>query len=130
MYNTHRGGKSGGFKGGKPFGRGGGGSWKKPSFGPRDAARPMLFDATCSQCGNRCQVPFRPNGSKPVLCRDCFRKDGDHAGPSRFSGAGAARPPFREDRPAAPAGDASARLEKQIRDMNEKLDIIIDLLED
>jgi CxxC-x17-CxxC domain-containing protein len=35
--------------------------------GPRE-----MFSATCSNCGREAQVPFRPNGSKPVYCSDCF----------------------------------------------------------
>lgn len=31
-----------------------------------------LFDTTCTTCGKPCSVPFRPDGTKPVLCRDCF----------------------------------------------------------
>lgn len=38
--------------------------------------RPELFKATCSNCGNMCEVPFKPTGSKPVYCRDCFQKMG------------------------------------------------------
>ncbi len=30
------------------------------------------FDAVCSNCGKKCQVPFRPDGEKPVYCKDCF----------------------------------------------------------
>lgn len=37
--------------------------------GPKDI---QLFKATCTTCGKPCEVPFRPNGQKPVLCRDCF----------------------------------------------------------
>ena len=33
-----------------------------------------LFTATCAECGNECQVPFRPTEGKPVYCRDCFQK--------------------------------------------------------
>ena len=32
-----------------------------------------MFSATCSNCGRDAQVPFRPNGSKPVYCSDCFQ---------------------------------------------------------
>jgi CxxC-x17-CxxC domain-containing protein len=32
-----------------------------------------LFDTVCSACGVQTQVPFQPNGSKPVFCRDCYR---------------------------------------------------------
>jgi len=33
-----------------------------------------MFTAICSSCGVETQVPFKPNGSKPVYCRDCFQK--------------------------------------------------------
>jgi CxxC-x17-CxxC domain-containing protein len=35
-----------------------------------------MFRATCSKCGNNCEVPFKPISGKPVLCNDCF-KSGD-----------------------------------------------------
>jgi CxxC-x17-CxxC domain-containing protein len=38
----------------------------------RDQKEMQLFSATCTTCGKSCEVPFRPDGSKPVLCRDCF----------------------------------------------------------
>ncbi|MFZ5943284.1 MAG: zinc-ribbon domain containing protein [Bacillota bacterium] len=34
----------------------------------------QMFAATCSSCGVETQVPFKPNGSKPVYCRDCFQR--------------------------------------------------------
>jgi len=37
------------------------------SSGPRE-----MFSATCSNCGREALVPFRPSGSKPVYCSDCF----------------------------------------------------------
>lgn len=41
------------------------------------SSRPTtLYPAVCSKCGKDCQVPFRPSGEKPVLCRDCFREQG------------------------------------------------------
>lgn len=39
-----------------------------------DFRRTELHQATCSQCGQSCEVPFKPNGKKPVFCRDCFKK--------------------------------------------------------
>ena len=33
------------------------------------------FQATCAQCSAVCEVPFKPNGKKPVYCRNCFKKD-------------------------------------------------------
>lgn len=65
----------GGFSGGSQGGsRGGFGGGNRGGFGgPREDRE--MFDATCGECGNNCQVPFRPNGRKPVLCSNCFRKD-------------------------------------------------------
>jgi CxxC-x17-CxxC domain-containing protein len=41
----------------------------------RDASRPLeMHQATCVSCKKFCEVPFKPNGKKPVFCRDCFSK--------------------------------------------------------
>jgi CxxC-x17-CxxC domain-containing protein len=55
----------GDFGGGS--GMGGGRSSGGYSSGPRE-----MFSATCSNCGREAMVPFRPSGSKPVYCSDCF----------------------------------------------------------
>jgi CxxC-x17-CxxC domain-containing protein len=39
----------------------------------RDAPR-EFFKATCSDCGQECEVPFKPTQGRPVYCRDCFKK--------------------------------------------------------
>jgi CxxC-x17-CxxC domain-containing protein len=109
-----RGGRSGGFGGGRggfsrgrsSFGGGGG-------FGGGD--RPM-FDATCSDCGKPCQVPFRPTNGKPVYCSDCFEKKGNGRSDSP-------RPERSEFR--APSFDQKAQFDA----LNAKLDKIISLLE-
>ncbi|MBI2658343.1 hypothetical protein HYX08_06655 [Candidatus Woesearchaeota archaeon] len=33
-----------------------------------------MHTATCDKCGARCEVPFRPTGSRPIYCNNCFRK--------------------------------------------------------
>ena len=38
--------------------------------GPRE-----MHKATCSGCGQECEVPFKPKEGRPVYCRDCFRKN-------------------------------------------------------
>jgi CxxC-x17-CxxC domain-containing protein len=38
-----------------------------------------LYSAICTECGNKCEVPFRPTGGKPIYCSNCFRK-GDNTG--------------------------------------------------
>ncbi len=57
-------GEGGGRRGGRGFGGGGGGFG-----GPRE-----MTDAVCSECGQPCQVPFKPTEGRPVYCRDCFAK--------------------------------------------------------
>lgn len=49
--------------------------------------RPQMFRATCANCGNDCEVPFRPTGSKPIFCNNCFDKSSSQEGGRRsFSG--------------------------------------------
>jgi CxxC-x17-CxxC domain-containing protein len=55
-------GGGGGYGGG---GYGGGGGYSKPQR--------QMYDAVCASCNTPTQVPFQPNGTKPVYCRDCFR---------------------------------------------------------
>ena len=42
---------------------------KKAQFNSRE-----MHDAVCAECDADCQVPFKPNGEKPVLCRECFTR--------------------------------------------------------
>jgi CxxC-x17-CxxC domain-containing protein len=42
-------------------------------YGSRDRGPRQMFTATCSNCGNEAQLPFRPTNGKPVYCSDCFR---------------------------------------------------------
>jgi len=65
MGYEDRGGDRGrrGGGGGRSFGGGGG------FGGPRE-----MTDAVCSECGQPCQVPFKPTEGRPVYCRDCFAK--------------------------------------------------------
>jgi CxxC-x17-CxxC domain-containing protein len=46
----------------------------------RDFGRPQLYSATCVNCGNTCEVPFKPMGNRPVFCRDCFKSQGEGNG--------------------------------------------------
>ncbi|NCO10989.1 DNA-directed RNA polymerase [Candidatus Pacearchaeota archaeon CG_4_9_14_0_2_um_filter_39_13] len=34
----------------------------------------QMHKATCDECKQECEVPFKPTQGKPVYCRDCFRK--------------------------------------------------------
>lgn len=67
--NYRGGGGGGGYRGG-----GGGGNYRGGGGGGGGYGAPkQLYPAVCSQCGNQCEVPFKPSGSRPVLCRDCYR---------------------------------------------------------
>lgn len=60
------------------------------SFGrDRDERRPVeMTKVTCSACGVKCEVPFKPTSDKPVYCSDCFEKNGNGSRPSRGSDRG------------------------------------------
>jgi CxxC-x17-CxxC domain-containing protein len=66
-------GERGGFGGrggrGGHGGGGGGGRFGGRGFGPRE-----MHKATCSDCGQECEVPFKPTDGRPVYCRDCYQK--------------------------------------------------------
>ena len=50
-----------------------GGSYSSGGYGSRDRGPRQMFTATCSNCGQEAQLPFRPTNGKPVYCSDCFR---------------------------------------------------------
>ncbi len=111
----NRGGFGGGDRGGRPTSsRGGFGGGdrprfnNKPRFGARDEGPKEMFPAKCSECGRSCEVPFRPNGEKPVFCNDCF-----NAQKESMSGNFAPKPRFekprfdRNDRPQRDFGPSA-----------------------
>ncbi len=72
-------GRSGGGGGGGSYGGGGGGGGGYSSGGGGgggygDSGQRQFYDAVCAECGQATQVPFKPTGAKPVLCRSCFRR--------------------------------------------------------
>ena len=32
-----------------------------------------MHKAVCAECGKECEVPFKPDPSRPVYCRECYR---------------------------------------------------------
>ncbi len=60
------------FQGGDRGGRGGG----RRFGGDRDRGDRKMYKATCDECGDRCEVPFKPSGDKPIKCDKCFGKGG------------------------------------------------------
>ena len=142
--------KSGGFRGGNGGGGFSRGGAERPRFankgfsGGRDrdqGDRPVqMFSATCAECRKTCEVPFRPNGEKPVYCRDCFgEKRGSPQG-DRRDAMPAGRPAPRDfgsrdrDSTSAPAHKPQEdrridELKRQVETLGYKLDTITKMLE-
>lgn len=102
-------------------------TFKKPRFGGaprgimnRSFESKELYDATCNSCHERCQVPFRPNGKKPIYCKNCFRPDEDRARPQRQERFGGERRSF------APAPQAR---DSRIDDLKRQMDAMQATLE-
>ena len=98
----------------------------RPQFGGARREAVELFDTICSKCGNACQVPFRPNGQKPVYCRGCFGSPSKGlAGRENF---------VRRDVPVnsfAPRNDNHEiiELKQQIDAMSVKIDRVLRMIE-
>lgn len=80
----------GGGGGGGSYSSGGGGGFGGPRGGAGGGTREM-FDAVCAECGRDTQVPFRPSGTRPVYCSDCFRQSGGGGGGGSRGGGGGSR---------------------------------------
>ena len=39
-------------------------------FGPRE-----MHKATCSECGQECEVPFKPTAGRAIFCDECFKNN-------------------------------------------------------
>lgn len=53
----------------RDFNRGGGNFQRRDFGGPRE-----MHKATCSECGQECEVPFQPKEGRPVFCKECYSK--------------------------------------------------------
>ncbi len=129
--------KTGGFKGKPDFKRSDSGrpsfGSRRPEFGRRESngERPQMFTATCDECHKQCEVPFRPSGSKPVYCHDCFgsKKEarGDYA---KRESSGYPRREFSAPAPSVNAvpDNRIGDLKKQMDAMNAKIDMLLEIV--
>jgi len=77
-YGSSGGGsRYGSSSGGSRYGSSSGGSryggssrFNRGSDGNR---RIEMHNAICGDCGNECEIPFKPKDSRPVYCRECFQ---------------------------------------------------------
>jgi CxxC-x17-CxxC domain-containing protein len=47
---------------------------KRRNRDTRSGGRRRMYPAVCADCGVECEVPFEPQGDRPVYCRDCYNK--------------------------------------------------------
>lgn len=119
------------YGGGRGSQRYGGRDSGRRGFGDRDSIRSM-HKAICAQCGNECEVPFRPSGERPVYCSDCFEKRSSEDGRARESDR---RPRFEERGTSSSSAynmggaQVSGQIVEQLKSLNIKLDKIISALE-
>lgn len=114
----------GGFRGGSRDGGGFRAAPRGDSFGPKE-----MYEATCAQCSKRCEVPFRPNGKKPVYCKDCFAANRPEGSERSFSPrSDSPRPSFRSPERQERRFEGNERggvdMKAQIDAINTKLDAL------
>ena len=105
-----------------------GSTWKRESTHDR-ADRPTLHSATCSHCGAACEVPFKPNGKKPVSCRDCYKKEGGSGSAERGEARGFGRTKSYE-KPTYASGASNSDVVDQLKTLNMKMDLVLRALAD
>lgn len=129
-----RGDTRGDDRGGRDF-RGGarGRSFGASNFNRGNFGGPTeMHQAVCARCGKTCEVPFRPNGRKPVFCKECFgQQDGAPAHARRDDARRDERPSFAphahthapsHSHSHAPA--AAPDYKAQFEQMNAKIDTL------
>lgn len=108
------------------------GSDKGRGFGQSagNSDRVIMHSAVCNECNTDCQVPFKPNGRKPVLCNNCFRSEEGSA--PRRGGDRSDRSERSEtfDKPyrSTPRDCGNSDVVKQLKALNSKMDKLIELL--
>jgi CxxC-x17-CxxC domain-containing protein len=116
-----KGGSKGGYKG-KSAGSFGD-SARRPR---RDEGSKEMFEATCTQCNLACEVPFKPNGRKPVLCSICFRKEnGGSATPSYFKPSYDRSSSFEKPAYRSTPHNDNEEVVRQLRALNDKMTQLI-----
>lgn len=127
--------------------QGGRGTFSRPSFGGgnrRPAGRDFnssveLYKTSCSKCNASCEVPFKPNGKKPIFCKNCFvRDDTSFERPSRDSYEKRSyndKPRYQEERSFAPKRETPVEdprigaMQRELTVIHDKLDTLIQSLE-
>ena len=69
---------------------------QKRRFNDRGRERPQMYEAICSDCGKKCEVPFKPSTDKPIYCSQCFTSHGGGSGSDRHERRDRERPRFQD----------------------------------
>ena len=123
-YSGGRGGDRGGRSGG--FGGNRGGGRDQRSFGGKgfEKGPVTMHKVTCDECGNACEVPFKPSSDKPVFCDSCF-------GGKRENKRGGDRFGDKRSGPSSSSNDGEMKeMRKMLNELNMKLDVIIEFFND
>ena len=115
MKNFDRGNRPS-YRDNREFGKKNFGGGRK--FGDYNDGPKQMYSATCSECRQDCEVPFRPTGERPVFCSNCFEKKKSFT-PARSGGNKFSRPNFI---------DKPQFKNEQLDLLNIKLDKILQLL--
>lgn len=94
-----------------------GGDRGNRSFDRNDRFEKQMFPAVCDNCGNKCEVPFKPSGDKPVYCSNCFEKNDGRSDRNNSSNSG-----FKV------AQQPDTKVAEQLEALNAKLDKLISAL--
>jgi CxxC-x17-CxxC domain-containing protein len=100
------------------------------SRGRRDrdnGGRSQMHKAVCDECGENCEIPFRPTGDRPIYCSNCFSDKG--GGNDRgFRDRNQGRRFDRDRRPRNDSHRERADYKSDFEQLNIKLDKIIRLM--
>ena len=96
--------------------RSGGGDYRR-----RDSGQRQMHKAVCDECGQNCEVPFKPSGDKPIYCSSCFESKGG-GGSNRSSRTFGGSSYGKQD-------NTNKQLLEQVSSLNKKLDRILRVLE-
>jgi len=44
------------------------------SFGRFNNGPREMHKATCAECKQECEIPFKPKKDRPVFCKECYMK--------------------------------------------------------
>lgn len=95
-----------------------------------------VYKTICSVCNKPCEVPFKPNGKKPVFCDTCFSHTKEVATPTYKKGKEKMIfdtpenfvAPTYTGKPHEQSTDVKiADLKRELSSANAKLDKLIDL---